>query len=101
MAKRQFSITAARKRRADRAAALAEIAEGRLHLTVVIREPPRALLGTDLYDVLMRCPGLGKETTRTVCERASVWPHTLVGELTAAQQSAVILALPPRLQLEE
>lgn len=97
---KRHDIAAARDRRRARATALADLASGRLAATAAVREPPAALSGVDLYDVLKKCPGLGRESVRIVCERAGVWPHTPMTELSEAQRSAVILALPPRLQQE-
>lgn len=95
---RKLSIDAARSQRAARATALADLAAGRLSATEAVREPPAALRAADVYDVLRKCPGLGRESVRRVCERAGVWPHTPMAELSEAQRSAIILALPPRLQ---
>lgn len=94
----RFSITAARERRAAKAAALSDLKEGRLSVTEAVSEPPTALNGVDLYDVLMACPLLGRSTVRVVCERASVWPHTPMSELAPAQRSSIVLALPQRVK---
>lgn len=98
MARRKDKAHAARAQRRARGQALADLAAGSLVATEVVREPPDALGSVDLYDVLRKCPGLGRESVRRICERAAVWPHTPMSELTEAQRSAIVLALPARLQ---
>lgn len=97
---KRFSINDARERRAAKAAALGDLARGQVTVTQVLCEPPVALSGVDVWDVLLRCPTLGREGVRQVLERASVWPHTPLGELGAHERSSIIAHLPPRLQLE-
>lgn len=92
-------IDGARAARRSKAEALATLADGSLTLSEALRAPPAALSGVDLYDVLMRCPSLGRESVRQVCERSGVWPHLRMGELAPEQRAAVVLALPPRLRV--
>lgn len=98
MGKRKDKAHAAREQRRAQSQALADLSVGKLVATAVVREPPEPLRCVDLYDVLRKCPGLGREGVRRICERAAVWPHTPLSELTEAQRSAVILNLPARLQ---
>ena len=97
--RRRHTIKDARAQRAAKAAALSDLAGGRIQVTEALSAPPVALHAVDIYDVLLRCPTLGREGVRVVLERAAVWPHTPLGELAEAQRTAIILALPPRLQL--
>lgn len=98
MASHRSPVEHARAARRSRNQALADLSSGALEASKAVREPPEALLSVDLYDVLMRCQSLGRESVRQVCERAGVWPHMRMAELTDAQRAALVLALPARLR---
>lgn len=90
------SIDEAREAKAKRDAVLYELAEGDRVLSAVLRHPPEPLAKTDLYDILLSTPGLGREGVRQVCERARVWPHTHMKDLSSIQRALIIKALPKR-----
>jgi hypothetical protein len=56
--------------------------------------PP--LENTEVYDVCMATRGLGASGCRQLFERASVWPHIVMSELTPAQREALVRELPAR-----
>ena len=89
-----MSIDEARKCRAASAAAMGRLRTGRFSLTEVLRTTPEALRNVDLWAVLLACPGIGKDKARTVCERAHVWPHLTLAELTPRQRKVLLENLP-------
>jgi len=93
---KRFPIKDARERKAARSKALSDLACGALSPAAVVREPPEALERVDVYDALLHCASLGRESVRQVLERARVWPHTRLGELSPEQRGAIIACLPPR-----
>lgn len=92
-----MSIQHARRVRAAEGAALAAVRAGTLSIVDVLTRPPKALGGVDLYVLLMRCPHMGRDRTRIVCERSGVWPHLTLTEMTQQQRHAVLKNLPRRL----
>lgn len=88
----------ARRRRAERAAALRKLELGRVSITDVLRSPPDALLTCPLWTVLLRCPQLGEAGARSMCERAQVWPLSCMHELTRWQRYVLIQLLPARVK---
>ena len=89
-----MTVDAARAVRSERAQVLAEIALGRRKATDVLRRPPACARELDVYDVVRAIRGFGRDRTRVIFERADVWPHTHVDELTAAQRTRLIDVLP-------
>jgi hypothetical protein len=89
-----MTIEHARARRDAKALVLAELGNSQRTLRGVLQRPPKALQNVDLYDVLMRCPRMGRSHTRAVCEGARVWPHLRMGELTQPQRTALLECLP-------
>lgn len=92
-----MTIERARRARAAQGVALAGLATGRIPLSEALRHPPKALRSVDLYVCLMRTPGMGKDRCRQVCERAHVWPHLTLEELSIDQRMALINELPMRI----
>ena len=89
-----MSLRIARRRRSQRAAALATLAESRGSLAEAVREPPSALKRAPLWVVLLAWPGMGPAKARRACERAQVWPLTPLGELTARELERLDEVLP-------
>lgn len=92
----RFPIDEARAARDARNRALDRLEEGSLKLVEVLREPPDALKGAELYRVLLATHGVGKESARTICERAHVWPLVDLGMLTKRERADLIRELPER-----
>lgn len=93
-----MSVARARLHRAAKGRALDLLGSGALSLRETVREPPKALLHTSLWAVLLRAPGVGPETARRVCERAQVWPLSTLEELIPGERRAVIYQLPERVK---
>jgi hypothetical protein len=87
-------IAHARLRRSQRATALAALETGQADIAQALRSVPAALSTTDLWVLLLACPGIGRTKARIVCERARVFPNTPLGQLSAQQRHAVIDCLP-------
>lgn len=94
----RFDIEEARQAKAARASALEDLREGTLRPADCLRKPPEALRKTDIWEVLLACKHLGKEGVRTILERAHVWPHTRVGDLTRNERYLIIKELPERVK---
>lgn len=90
------TVEQARAQRSAQADAMRSLSDGSKSAAEALSEPPTALLSADVYDVLMRCASLGRESVRRTLERAGVWPHTRLGELSPEQRQAIVAALPPR-----
>lgn len=89
-------IEEAREAKEARALFLKKLGRGDLKPSLVLRKPPVALKNTDIYEILLASHGLGREGVRTVLERAVVWPHTHLGDLTANERARLRAALPER-----
>jgi hypothetical protein len=92
----RFDIEEARQAKAARASALEDLREGSLKPADCLRKPPDALKKTDIWEILLASKHLGKEGARTILERARVWPHTRLGDLTRTEKYAIIKELPER-----
>jgi hypothetical protein len=93
------SVDHARTVRSDRAKLLAELRAGtRSPRDVFEHRAPSCALEMDAYDILLAVRGLGRERCRTIFERADVWPHTHVDELSTSQVEAILLELPARVE---
>lgn len=89
----------ARKHRHRVATAFKLLESGEITLeNLLTRQDIKAhsLAKVDLWDVLRRAPNLGRKGAQKVCERAKVFPHTRMRELTDDERSRIIDALPPR-----
>lgn len=93
-----MNIEYARKIRTARAATLAQLGCGKLSLRTAIKLPPAELQEAEVYDVCIAAKGLGRTGARNVFERAGVWPHLLMDELTSAQRMQLIRELPIRVK---
>lgn len=91
-----MSIQHARNRRRAKARELARLETGELGIRSCLRSHPPALEGVDIYDVLMRVPGLGREGVRDVLQRVGLWPHTHMRDVTRTEFRAIAEALPAR-----
>jgi len=98
MAKRYDTLHARRVRK-QRAHILTRLEEGRVVFLDVLeakRTGFQVLRRADVWEILLHVPRLGRNGARQVCERAGVWPHTRIGELSSAQRQALLDHLPPR-----
>lgn len=86
----------ARRTRSRRLEIFAQLESSRLSILELLDAPPPAVEGADLWDVLLRVPKLGRSGIRTLCERAQVWPHLQIRELTEAELSRIEDLLPAR-----
>jgi hypothetical protein len=86
----------ARRVRAERSEALRKLRSGELSLRKVLTRTPVALQEADAYEVFIAARGLGKEGCRLVFERAGVWPHRIMDELSREHRTALARELPSR-----
>lgn len=93
-----MTVQHARSVKSARAALLARLGSGELSLRKVIKLPPVELREAEVYYVCIAARGLGRTGTRTVFERAGVWPHLIMDELTTAQRAQLIRELPARVR---
>lgn len=92
------SIHEARSRRAQKSQELLRLQGGEISLSEVLTHPPEPLGNTDLWDVLLRTPHLGKKGSRRLCEDARVWPHTILNELSPLEVETLLRCLPDRVR---
>lgn len=90
--RRGATMDEARARKVARARALTNLAEGRLTLSDALSHA-EDLATADLWDVLLRAPGVGQARARQACERSGIWPHTKVGELDEFEREVLLKAL--------
>jgi hypothetical protein len=95
---RRYPIKKARSIRADRASVLAELEEGTRSLRGVLREPPVALQGCQIYRILEAAPGMGPETTKKVLQDAGVWPLQALYAVSKLKRRAILDELPERIK---
>lgn len=93
-----FPIDEARAAKAARDSWIRKLGEGRVKASAVLRKPPEPLKKTDIWEILLACRGLGREGVRVILERAVIWPHTGLGELTKNERYRIIKCLPKRAQ---
>ena len=93
---RQKALRKARKTRRLVAAAFTSLENGQLTLWSVLEDPPDVLKHVDIWDVMRRSPKLGREGTTKCLQRAKVWPHITLGNLTEEERSAIRANLPER-----
>lgn len=86
----------ARRMKAQRGTELARVQRGVYPVRELLRTPPGALDGADLYDVLLRVPRLGRKGIQHTCERAQVWPHLKLCDLLEDEVERLIDSLPER-----
>lgn len=93
-----MSIEHARELRSQRAGVLRELGAGKLKVREIIagNPSPGCIDTLDVYDILLRAKGLGRDTCRVMFERAGVWPHTRLLDLTPAQRERLLDELPAR-----
>jgi hypothetical protein len=94
----RYPIDAARYKRQQKARALQAVESGYWPVRVVLARIPDALGNTDIWAVLMHAPTLGSKGAREVLERAAVFPHTKLGQLTRRERGDILRALPPRIK---
>lgn len=90
---KKHTIKEARHKRSEKAAALAALGSGAISLREALRTPPAPLLRCDLYEVMMATAGIGRERARKLCERAQVWPHTQLEQLTLPERERIVALL--------
>lgn len=105
--------THARLRRRMKASALDALESGRVGLQELLEGPmsggratrhsllftcSRNLAHTDLWEVLLRTPRLGRKGARRLCEESGVWPHTPMQELTLQNRRSLVERLPDRVR---
>jgi hypothetical protein len=90
----RYPIDAARYKRQQKARALQAVESGYWPVRVVLARIPDALGNTDIWAVLMHAPTLGSKGAREVLERAAVFPHTKLGQLTRRERGDILRALP-------
>lgn len=95
-----MSIEHARRIRTERANTFLGLAAGIVSLRALLRSNKQMLClrEAEVYDVCISARGLGREGARQVFERAYVWPHLLMSELTGAQRRAIERQLPSRVK---
>lgn len=93
---RGVSVEHARRVRAQRSEAMRKLRSGELSLRRVLTRTPAALAEADVYEVFFATRGLGKEGCRLAFERAGVWPHRIMDELTREQRASLLRELPKR-----
>lgn len=89
-------IEEARRQRAARASALEALEKGEVSIVEYLRSPPVALKKTDIWDLLLACPGIGPQIAKMVVLQANVWPHTHLGRLKPGPRKRIIENLPER-----
>lgn len=90
-----MSLSNARRRKAQKASALAALRTGRVTASETLRRRPRPLRTASLWQVLLACPGVGAMRARRICEDAGVWPLLKLQELSPRQVEEIVLRLPP------
>lgn len=88
----------ARLVRRRRLEVLAQLESGAVDILDLLEQPPAELKGADLWDVLVKVPGLGRQGVRGTCERAAVWPHLTVGTLLPEEIKRLYESLPDRVK---
>lgn len=86
----------ARLVRKERARILAELERGTRAIHDLLDAPPDTVGGADLWDVLLHVPKLGRSGIKQTCERAQVWPHHRLQDLTEDEVERLKAALPGR-----
>jgi len=94
------SIEYARRVRTERANLFLSLAAGVVSLREILigSQLPLCLHEAEVYDVCISARGLGREGARQVFERADVWPHLLMCELSTQQRRAIERQLPARVK---
>lgn len=95
---RTEDTTLARRTRTERLRVYRELEEGTRNIVDLLEEPPGAVEGADLWDVLLHVPNLGRSGIRTICERTQTWPHLKLCDLTIPDRDVIIRALPYRVE---
>ena len=93
-----YPIDLAREHKAHRAKALAALREGRLSLREVLRDRPDALLGVDIYGILLATKGIGEKTAQSILMRSVVWPYVKLCKLSKVDQNRILRNLPQRIK---
>jgi hypothetical protein len=91
-------VEEAREKRRQQLEMLAQLESGVLHVRGLLRRTPDALNNCTIYDVLIRCPRLGRKSVRLVLEKANVFSHTSMVELTSKERRALLSHLPANLK---
>jgi hypothetical protein len=87
-------IEVAHRAAAARRDALEALRDGQVSLRSVLIKSPPELATTDLYDIVLATPGIGHSATRTIFERAGLWPHIQLASSTKLQRQRLIDELP-------
>lgn len=69
---------------------LHELNEGVFSLRDALENPPDFVAEMDVYDITLTLRGYGREKCRTLFERAGIWPHTQVDELSPTEIEALV-----------
>jgi hypothetical protein len=88
----------ARGTRRERADILQGLERGTVQIVDLIKDPDPCVQTADLWDVLMRTPGLGRSGIKRVCQQSMVWPHEKIGDLSVFEKRRIIDCLPERMK---
>lgn len=84
-----MSIENARRRKAQKAAALSTVHTLYGTLAEAVTEPQGALGSALLWHLLLAWPGVGPTKARRICEQADVWPLSRLDQLTSVERAVL------------